>query len=298
MIKKIIFSVFEKMDTSSSTSSSSNTKIDSRKRSYFVTFWNKEYPKELPKNCKYLVTCDDETSEGKYHGHAFIYFKNPVKMTSIKKLFGNDCHVENIRCNSDAINYVKGENGKENRKTNILEHGTKPCNNGLHPMEKLLECESLDDCIEKYPDTFIKYRNGIKEVFNHKQKKNKYYKQPEVYWLYGGTGTGKTRTAMEDGAVAVSYRNGFWTDWGDNRTICIEELRGEIPYAELLKLLDGYHNYHSVNIKGGEKWIDLDKIYITSPKTPEECYPNQYIKNDSIQQLLRRITKITKMEPK
>ena len=90
----------------------------------------------------------------------------------------------------------------------------------------------------------------------------------------------------------MSYNNGFFSDWMDNRIICIEELRGEIPYNELLKLLDGYHNYYSVNIKGGTKLVDLDKIYITSPLHPRECYRRQNEKSDSINQLLRRITEI------
>ena len=74
-------------------------------------------------------------------------------------------------------------------------------------------------------------------------------------------------------------------------------MRGQIPFTELLKITDDYHNYYKVNIKGGFKYVDVDEVYITSPKTPNECYPNQ-TKNDSIEQLTRRIDKIVKHNPK
>lgn len=239
----------------------------------------------------YMCTCDDTTKEGDYHGHAFVYFKNPTTLTGVKKLFGHDCHVESPSKNSHCIEYVLD---KSKRKTNNVEFGKRPMNNGIHNMEEILECNSVTEVIEKYPDTYVKFRRGIDDVINNKISKNRYYKPPEVIWLYGGTGTGKTRIAFEDGATNVTYVNGFFSDWGDARIICVEELRGEIPYKELLKLLDGYHNYYFVNIKGGQKYIDLDKIYITSPKPPNEVYYNIDI-NDSIDQLLRRITTIKRL---
>lgn len=279
------------MAQASGSSSSGNTNADSqrKRRNYFVTFWTHDYPKELPKNTKYLVTCEDTTKDGKYHGHAFIYFNCQRPMSAVKKLFGNDCHCEIPIRNSECINYVLDET---KRKHDFHEYGSKPMDNGVHNMEAVLECQTISEVMEKLPDTYVKYHNGIKELMKLKQSKNRYYKAPEVIWIYGPTGSGKSREAFENGAINVTYSNGFFSDWFDSRIICIEEMRGEIPYSELLKLLDGYHNYYSVNIKGGSKLVDLDKIYITSPLHPRDCYWRQNEKKDSINQLLRRITEI------
>lgn len=211
-------------------------------------------------------------------------------MNTVKKLFGEDCHVERPQNNTDCIEYIFRT---DKRKFNMFECGTRPMNNGVHSMADMLQnCATIDDVKTLYPDTYIRFHKGIEKVYENKNQQNRFFKKINVTWIAGSTGTGKTRTAFELGAQSVIYNNGFYSDWGSCKTICIEELRGEIPYAELLKLCDSYHNYYYVNIKGGQKRIDLDHIIITSPLTPWECYPKQMQKIDSILQLIRRITTI------
>lgn len=288
------FFSFWKMEQTQGTCNSGNTPKPSlpctpKRRGYFVTFWTHTYPHELPKNATYMCTCEDVTKDGKYHGHAFIYFKNPVTPKAVKKLFGKDAHDEKPYKNSDCIAYVLNT---EKRKHDFQEFGQRPMDNGIHRMEEVLKLNSVTEVMEKLPDTYVKYRRGIIDIMDNKKKKDRFYKQPKVTWIYGPSGSGKTREAFEAGAINVTFNNGFFSDWGDARKICIEEMRGEIPYKEILKLLDAYHNYYSVNVKGGYKLVDLDEIFITSPMHPRKCYPRQNEKTDSIDQLLRRITEI------
>lgn len=289
------------MEQAQGTSTSSNTRTGcAKKRNYFITFWNMNYPRELPNNATYLVTCEDKCPEtGTIHGHAFIYFKNPITLTGVKKLFGNDCHVERyIHSNSDCIKYVKGEIHDDNHiKSNILEHGTMPMDNGKHRIHEIINnYDNITDIMENEPQLYCQYRNGIKDLMENKNRKNRFIKPPIVIWTYGPTGTGKTDEAFNAGARNVDYNNGFFTDWGNDRIISLEEMNGQIPYKTLLKLTDQYHNYYEVNIKNGSKLVDLDVIYITSSKHPIECYPNQ-CERDSIKQLLRRITSIKCTDP-
>ena len=284
------------MEQAQGTSTSGNTKASvQKKRNYFITFWEKDYPKSLPKNAKYLITCEDFCpTTNKWHGHAFIYFNNPITLTGVKKLFGKNCHIENyIHSNSHCIQYVKGEiHDDDHIKSNILEHGIMPMDNGVHRLKEVVEqYDSINEIMENEPKLYCQYRNGIKDIIENKKKNNRFIKEPKVIWVYGPTGTGKTNRAFEAGAVNVEFKNDFFSDWGDARIISIEEMNGQIDYKTLLKLLDRYHNYYSINIKGGYKLIDLDEIYITSSKHPIECYPRQNDR-DSIAQLLRRITEI------
>lgn len=278
------------MEQPQETSTTGNTMVRcAKRRNYFITFWINDYPKQLPNNAKYLITCEDYTKNNKWHGHAFIYYKNPITLKGVKKIFGKDCHIEIPHRNSECIDYIKDTT---KRKFNILEYGTRPMDNGIHKMEDVIECKNISEVIEKMPDTYVRYRNGIKDIIEHKKKNDRYYKPIEVIWVYGPTGTGKTRIAFEAGATPIIYTNGYFSDWGDSRILALEELRGEVPYRELLKLTDSYHNYYSANIKGGQKLIDIDKLIITSPSKPELIYYNQVDREDSINQLLRRITQI------
>lgn len=283
----------------SSSAGNTTTASPRKRRNYFITFWDQAYKhSELPQHAQYLIECDDMTADKKWHGHAFIYFKNQIAFTTVKKLFGATCHVEIPQINSRCIAYVRGEITHDEdpdattAKTNVREFGEPPNDNGVHKMSDVLKLNSITEVMEFMPDTYVKYRRGINDLMEHKKSKNRYFKQPRVIWIYGGTGRGKTREAFEAGAINVTYEHGFFSDWGDARVICIEELRGEIPYRELLKLLDGYHNYYFVNIKGGQKFIDLDAIYITSPYHPRKVYVKQNTREDSIDQLLRRITEL------
>ena len=236
-----------------------------------------EYLKGLKSN-NYLISCKEiAPTTGHEHIHIYVQFTNMIKL-SIKKCCG--AHIERCRGTPQQnIEYIKKDG-------NIIEEIGIPRKWGGLPSIAEAEKASADE-LKQLP---LNYYNTVNKILE-KKTCEKYFKPPYVVWLYGPTGAGKTRKAFEAGCDNVEYANGFFSDWGDSRKICIEEMRGQIPYPTLLKLLDGYHNYYTVNIKGGYKKVDLDVIYITSPKRPEDCYPCQD-KKDSIEQLKRRITEI------
>lgn len=237
----------------------------------------KAYITGLKTNTYYLACRENAPTTDHKHIHIYAQFNNAIRL-SIKKCCG--AHIE--ACNGtpqDNVVYLKKEGDI------IEEIGTCRKWGGLPSIAEAKK--ATDEELDELP---INYYNTVEKI-KAKRHGERYFKPPTVEWHYGPTGTGKTRIAFEAGAENVIYNNGFFSDWGDARVITIEELRGQIPFDELLRLTDGYHNYYKVNIKGGDKYVDLDAIFITSPKRPEECYPHQ-TENDSIKQLLRRITKI------
>lgn len=263
-----------------------NTSPDMRKnRGWILTLWDENHI--IKDDCIYTVVGEEVCPDtGKTHWHQFIYFKNPRHFNGIKKLTSDKSHIEPMYgLISQAVEYCK-KDGKI-----VYETGTQPNDNGRKNIKKIVEdSKSLTEIMEKDPETYCQYRNGLKDLMTTKNRKNRFIKAPIVTWIYGSTGRGKTERAFKSGATPVEYNNGYFSDWGDAKIICIEELRGEIPYKALLKILDRYHNYYEVNIKNGQKLVDLDEIWITSPVRPEKLYTNQVNKEDSIDQLLRRIT--------
>lgn len=233
--------------------------------------------------CTYAIACVEVApTTGHVHGHIFAQFNNTVALSPKKCC---NAHLEKCRGTpQENVDYIKkgGEIWDE--------FGTLRTWGGLNPTIKNVKEMSDKEIYETLPANYI---NCVRKIKNEIPGE-RYFKKVQVEWHYGPTGTGKTRYAFEMGCTAVEYNNGFFTDWGDARKIVIEEMRGEIPYRILLKLTDGYHNYYTVNVKGGFKFVDLDVIIITSPNRPEDVYNKQVDKTDSINQLLRRINVIKK----
>lgn len=272
------------MEQANGTSTSNNTRLDvhSKKRNYFVTFWIHDYPKSLPKGCKYLVTCEDLTKDNQYHGHAFIYFNNPRSMSAIKKLFGNDCHLKKIFNNSGCIKYVKGEIGDERKvKTNILEHGSIPNDNGCHTIGELKKM-SLDDVPPQYYNVWQKLQPT-------KIKKSEWSKKVEVHYICGPSGIGKSNLAAEladDEFDEVKFVNGFWSPCSGTGCCIYDDFRSShMTASEFINFID--YRSHNLNVKGGTVRNNYTKIIITSIQTIDELYSN--MPSEAKQQWIRRM---------
>ena len=258
-----------------------------------VTFWNTDYPKELPKNCRYLATCEDSTKDGKFHGHAFIYFKNEVTMKAVKKLFGNDCHCEIPIKNSSSINYVLN---KESRKHDFQEFGSKPMDNGIHNVQFLKE---LKDPGELNSNEYNVWRK-IHDEEENKIDIDDWFKEIKVYYIYGPPGIGKTEKAKEivrqniekygKFINVVKYENNFWNGVSRDCKIAIyDDFRdSHMKPSEFINFID--YNKHILNVKNGHILNNYELIIITSVQDLKSIYKN--ISDEPRKQWERRIIPI------
>lgn len=245
----------------------------------------KEYLLSLS-NRRYIVAALElaPTTSHK-HIHCFIQFSKMARI-SMTKLLAID--VRKVTHNSaKVIEYVKKDNNI------IIEEGDFAPRGGhrgltIKEAAELTFEEELEHDLQDVK--LIQYAK--QHVAQHQAAEERYYEPVKVHWLYGPTGTGKSRRAFEAGAYRLTYRDGFFNDWGNAKILWLDDYRGEIPYNLFLQLLDGYRNSLIVNIKGGHKVVNYDEMFITSPLSPSDCYPRQAEKQDSIKQLLRRITEV------
>lgn len=120
-----------------------------------------------------------------------------------------------------------------------------------------------------------------------------------TFWFYGGTGTGKTRYAkhLAKDVLKMDYfvsggRRDAMQDYEGQHLIIWDELRDDVEYSELLRLLDPYNYDKSISSRYYNKNLMPDILIITSPYRPDELYKKMYIsdrKLDTVDQLARRV---------
>lgn len=269
-------------------------------RAYCLTVNNPDsleldaHPKE-----QYAVWQLERGEQGTEHLQAYVYLKQQVAFSTLKKLYPR-AHIEAAKAAPQkAIAYCMKE---ETRVDGPWERGDRPVQGQRNDINTAVEClrDSLGKrkpflaVCEEHPEVAVKFHKGLQFVAN--QLVPPRTAPPEVVVFYGPTGCGKSRAAREMCPEAWVWNpaKGQWFDGylGQHEAI-FEEFRGQIPYAMMLSVLDRYTHEHQV--KGGMVDFVAQRIAITSPMPPENWYPRQCEKTDSVDQLLRRITRVVQL---
>ena len=132
------------------------------------------------------------------------------------------------------------------------------------------------------------------------KKRRLAYTKPEVYVYYGPAGVHKSKAVRDAIGDNPFYMHGLlgpqWFDgYAGHDLVWFDDFRADFKFGHLMKLLDGYDGLR-VPIKGGSVYWSPKKIYITAPVHPKEWYPFLENIEGSIDQLLRRIAKITHVD--
>jgi len=226
---------------------------------------------------------------GTPHLQGFIAFSNPKSFQSVKGIPGlQRIHLEACRGTvSHNIDYCSKEG-------NFEEYGNRPLQGSRSDLERVAqlvgEGKSLMDIAEEAPIEFIKFSKGIEKLVALRQPYRQW--KTEVYWYYGPTGTGKSKTAFEEAAMANSYyvkdpTGKWWDGYVGQEVVIIDDYRRDFcTFASLLRLFDRYPM--SIEFKGGTTQFLGKKIFITTPKDPTATWDTRT--SEDIAQLLRRIT--------
>ncbi len=241
---------------------------------------------------KYLLYGKEIGESGTPHLQGYCELKSQFTLKSLKKkLKVNKIHIEKRKatalqaatyCKKDGDLYEYGEISLQGKRKNIDKL-----------KELVLEGKKLKDIIL---GDYINNYQDIRIVEKFKQYNSiprDPSKPPKVVWIWGKTGTGKTRHVYEkyNDIYTTMETYQWWDGYEQQEVILIDDMRKDFcKFHTLLKLLDRYP--HKVQIKGGTVDINSPYIYITSPFPPHVLWCGR----EDINQLLRRITKIIHKE--
>lgn len=280
--------------TSTAGSTSAAVHYCSKRRNYFVTFWNQsDLQQNLPEKAQYYVQCEDSCKDGKWHAHCFIYFKNPTAFSTVQKMFSSKCDIKVPLRNSWCIDYVKGirTGGKELRKHNIVEFGTMPMDNGCkRTVAELKNIENPDELEWNQFNTWQKVKAMPKKI-----KVSDWKKPIEVHYFWNPhSGKGKTLAIVNwmkehniEEFEEIKHIGEFWHGIVDGTGCAVyDDFRpSHMIASEFVNFID--YNIHSLNVKNGSVQNRYNIILISSIINPTKLYKN--MSEEDRQQWLRRL---------
>lgn len=149
--------------------------------------------------------------------------------------------------------------------------------------------------------TFVKHHKAIDTYFELTVRPRTF--KPEVVWVYGPTGVGKSYMFWEKYPYPQGYPlmipdkpgDTVWFEhYKGQKAMLLDDFGGEISFKKMLRLLDSYPLM--TQVKGTSTHIRSPVMYITSDKHPLEIEWGGYVGDKA--QLIRRITKIIYKGPK
>ncbi|MCD8224461.1 MAG: hypothetical protein LUC99_06395 [Clostridiales bacterium] len=258
-----------------------------------------------------LLYCVSEG--GLHHIHGILSSDYQIRLSTIKKFLGPSVHVEVTRGSKEEAEAYINKTGKyaEKGETILAKYqigeikGRQGKRTDFQVIKEYIdsgmtwtEIRRLDP---RYYDS--RYTTIIKNMYFDKRNADTPFKREvNVHWLTGESGSGKTGIIFElikkygesDVYLVSDYQNPF-DGYAGEAVIILDEYRGQLPYATLLGMLEGYKkeiHCRYANVVG--LWTE---VYISTVKTPEAVYAKMIEKEDEkddpIGQLLSRIADIS-----
>lgn len=261
-----------------------------RKRAWCITNFNDEL--WHPDNASYDLVCDDTTKDGKHHFHQYLYFKNAIALSTIKKHYPT-AHIECEIEQGAYINYIK--DNKNGRKVIVYEEGTVPCK---HKFPTIAETKQMS--VEERNELPVQYFNIVKQLNAAEANDidiDNWHKDVKVYWIVGASGAGKTERAKQivrenidkygRKVNIVKFDGNFWSGVGTANIAIYDDFRdSHMKPSEFINFID--YNVQNLNVKGSNMKNNYSLIIITSVQHPRFIY-TKMCDDEPRKQWLRRM---------
>lgn len=241
---------------------------------------------------RYLIYGIEVGESGTPHLQGYLELTSPQRMSAMKKLPGlGRAHFEVRRGTRDQARTYCMKDG-EYFESGDWAAGGQGTRNDLRGMIEKIKANPTNtiEHMESDPLTYSKHQRFIEKYIQVLEKEStKDFRKVEVEVLHGAAGVGKTKAAhdADPNIFTVNTDEAFPFDgYNGEKTILLDDFYGGIKYHNLLRILDGHQL--RVNIKGGSRYAQWTKVFITSNVGPSEWY-----KSGLTPALKRRLTTVT-----
>ncbi|AUM61940.1 Rep [uncultured virus] len=233
-----------------------------------------------------LLTIGKEVGEAGETPHLQVSmtFKKACRWAQLAKIF-KSIHITPAISPDWSHNYCIKED-----KYIRIDNRKQGARNDLKEIATTIATKGLSTAITERPDVYIKYPRGMEKLDAFYNEKKRDFK-PTVYWLYGPSGTGKTRYVYEhETDLWISGSNLKWWDgYKGQEAVLIDDFREtDCDFKTMIRLLDRYP--FRVENKGGTREIYSKRMYITTPYSPKRTFNT----TEELYQLTRRCDYIIK----
>ncbi len=253
----------------------------------------------------YIVFQVELGAEGTPHFQGFVQFQDKLRLSALKKLH-DTAHWEKRRGTPyEAAHYCMKPvadckcqhcDGLE-RFDDYFEDGymTAELSATMHACAIYVLDYGLRRAIDRFPNVYLAHPRGMEALAKHACPLRDFESQVTV--LFGASGSGKTRFAME--ASPTPYKLAIYGDGSDffgdydplyHQTLVVDEFYSSWKYTTFLQVCDRYPT--EVHTKGGFLQLLVRDIVFTSNTSPYEWYPNVLVDPVKRTSFLRRIHNI------
>jgi len=237
---------------------------------------------------KYMIIGFEVGESGTKHIQGYVDFNNPRVLGGVRGKVPY-AHWEPRRGTaSQAAEYCKkegdfheyGEPGKQGQRADLV-----------LLKEQIVGGVRVDSMVMDDPVAFHQYGRTLNKIEDLAMRRKWRTEMTRGTWYHGKTGVGKSHIAFDGFGTDTHYvfpnDNGWWDGYTQQPTVIFNDFRGEIPYNEMLQLIDKWP--YSVRRRNREPMpFTSTSVIITASLPPWEVYC-QRNNRDSIQQLLRRV---------
>lgn len=246
------------------------------------------------------------SAEGLPHCHAVFEDTKTMRFTAVQKLFPG-MHIEVTKGNKDqAEDYINKRGKWQEKGENVLcvvRHGEIKGAQGQRR-----DFDIIDDLINQglTPNEILeksfsyrRYETMIKRAFFDKRmRETPILRDVKTFFHFGESGSGKTymyvqlceKYGADNVYLLTDYGKGGFDNYNGQPILCMDEFRGQIPFSQLMNLLDGYRVQIPCRYSNGYAlWIE---VHIFTVLPPEMIYKTMVEENrgiDTYEQLRRRI---------